>query len=77
MQVQEQSNKLSNLQLELLKLFSQNVSDEQLHDIKNMLTNYFFSKASEEFEKLAAEGNWSEATYEQWANEHNRTSGAE
>lgn len=69
----EQSSKLSNLQLELLKIFSRNISDEQLLEVKEILSRYFADKASDEFEKLAEERGWTAETYKQWANEHNRT----
>jgi hypothetical protein len=72
MQIQE-TNKLSNLQLELLKIFSRNISEEQLLEIKGILSRYFAGKASDEFEKLAEEKGWTAETYRKWANEHNRT----
>lgn len=73
MSLPEQSSKLSNLQLELLKIFSRNISDEQLLEIKGILSRYFADKASDEFEKLAEEKGWTAKTYKQWAAEHNRT----
>jgi hypothetical protein len=36
MATQDQSLKLTNLQLELLKIFSRNISDEQLLEIKGI-----------------------------------------
>ncbi|MFT3704954.1 MAG: hypothetical protein QM802_21490 [Agriterribacter sp.] len=71
---QEQSSKLSNLQLELLKIFSRNIPDEQLHEIKGILSRYFADKASDEFEKLAEQRGWTADTYRTCANEHNRSS---
>jgi hypothetical protein len=73
MAAQEHSYKLSNLQLELLKIFSRNISDEQLLEIKGILSRYFADKASDEFEKLAEQRGWTAETYQQWANEHNRS----
>ena len=35
----------SNIQLELLKLYSTNIQENELHDIKNYLANYFAQKA--------------------------------
>lgn len=72
MSAQEQSSRLSNLQLELLKIFSRNISEEQLLEIKGILSRYFADKASDEFEKLAEERGWTAETYKSWANEHNR-----
>ena len=45
-------NKLSNLQLELLKLFSYGVNDDDLKVIKNFLTKYFAEKAMDEADKV-------------------------
>lgn len=69
----EQSYKLSNLQLELLKIFSRNISDDQLLEIKGILSRYFADKASDEFEQLAEQRGWTAETYQKWASEHNRS----
>ena len=73
MALQERSYKLSNLQLELLKMFSRNISNEQLKEIKGILSRYFADKASDEFEKLAEERGWTAETYRNWANDHLRS----
>jgi len=73
MSVQEQSTKLSNLQLELLKLFSRNISDEQLLEIKEILSAYFAELATREMDKLWEEKGWTQETMEQWLREHMRT----
>ncbi len=67
------AQKLTNLQLELVKLFSYKVADSQLIEIKLLLGNYFAEKASEEMDKLWDENNWTEDTMKEWANEHLRT----
>ncbi len=38
---------LSNLQIELLKMYSSGVSDEYLNDIKIIIAKYLFNKAQE------------------------------
>ena len=48
-----QTAKPTNLQLELLKIFSRNLSETQLLEIKGILSRYFAEKATDEFEKLA------------------------
>jgi hypothetical protein len=73
MDAKDQPTKLSNLQLELLKIFSRNISDDQLLEIKGILSRYFADKASDEFERLAEERGWTAETYRQWAKEHMRT----
>ena len=67
---------LSNMQKELLKLYSTNIPDEELHEIKLLLANYFAAKATNEVDKLWEENNWNEETMNKWANEHNRSKGS-
>jgi hypothetical protein len=43
---------LSNLQIELLKMYSSGVSDEYLKDIKLMIAKYLFSKAQERADNI-------------------------
>lgn len=47
-----QSTKLSNLQLEFLKLFSRGVSDEELFEIRSVLADYFANKLTTEAAKI-------------------------
>jgi hypothetical protein len=67
---------LSNMQKELLKLYSTDIPDEQLEEIKLLLSNYFADKATEEMDRLWDKNNWNEQTMNQWANEHNRSKGS-
>ncbi len=67
------AQKLTNLQLELLKVFSFELSDEQMQEIRSLLANYFAEKATEEADRLWDEQGWTEETMEKWANEHFRT----
>lgn len=64
------SGKLSNLQMELLKVFNRDVPDEQVMDIRNLLSEYFLNKADEEIEWLEKEKGYTAETYKQWASEH-------
>jgi len=57
---------LSNLQLELLKIYSFNLADNQLLEIRDILAKYFADKATEEMDKLWEENNWSKETMEEW-----------
>lgn len=57
---------LTNLQLELMKLFSLNLSDEELYDVRQILSNYFADKASNEMDRLWDENNWSDETMDNW-----------
>ncbi len=68
-----QAQKLSNLQLELLKVFSYQLNQQQLADIKNLLSHYFAEQATQEMDKLWEENNWDNNTMLEWVNEHLRT----
>jgi hypothetical protein len=68
-----QAQKMTELQLELIKLFSYPVNPQQVTDIKNLLANYFANQASQEMDKLWQENGWSDETMNEWANEHLRT----
>ena len=68
-----QTQKLTNLQLELLKVFSYQLNQQQLTDIKNLLANYFAEQATQEIDKLWEENSWDSNTMTNWANEHLRT----
>jgi hypothetical protein len=63
---------MSNLQLELLRLYGNNVSDETLREIKILLAKYFADKASEAMDKVWDEKGLSEQDMIGWTNEHNR-----
>lgn len=65
--------KLTNLQLELLKIFSFKLTDQQLIEIRNLLANYFAQRVDEEFEKVWKEKGYSSDIIHEWANEHMRT----
>ena len=65
--------KLSNLQLELLRLYGNDVSEETLLEIKKVLAKYFADKATEEMDKVWEEKNLTEQDMIDWTNEHNRS----
>lgn len=71
--MQTQSQKLTNLQLKLLKRFSYQLNIQQLNDIKMLLANYFAQQATQEMDKLWNENNWDNDTITKWTNEHLRT----
>jgi len=61
-----QERPLSNIQLELLKMYSHGVSDEQLKEIRGILVDYFLRKATEEADRLWNEKGWSNETMDDW-----------
>jgi len=69
----EVTQKLSNLQLELIKVFSYQLNDIQLFEIRDILTKYFADKATQEMDDLWIENKWNSNTMDDWAEEHLRT----
>jgi hypothetical protein len=68
----ETVRKLTNVQIELLKLFQYNLPEEQLAEIKNILAKYFAKTATTEMNKLWDENNWDNDLMQEWANENLR-----
>lgn len=58
MGIQTISAPLSELQLELLKLFAMGVSEEEMQEIRRLLSNYFMQKAIDEATQV-----WEEKGY--------------
>jgi hypothetical protein len=69
----ESTKKLTNLQLELLKIFRFDLSDKQLKEIKSILVAYFAEKVTKDIDKLFEEQDWGEEKIEEWSKEHLRT----
>lgn len=69
----ETAKKLSNLQLEILRVFSFDLEEKQIIEIRDLLAKYFAEKATEEMDRLWDERGWSEQTIEEWSKEHMRT----
>ena len=57
---------LTNLQLELIKLFSLDLAEDELIEIRRMLSKYFADKASDEMDRLWEKNNWSDETMDNW-----------
>lgn len=64
--------RLTNLQQELLKIFSIELSDKELLELKHLLATHFASKASDEMDRLWETNQWNQETMETWLAEHPR-----
>lgn len=64
---------LSNLQLELLKVYSFDLEEEQLLEIRELLSQYFADKATREMDALFEQNNWGQEKIEEWSKQHLRT----
>ena len=60
---------LSNLQLELLKLYSTDVEEKDLKNVKQLLAMYFSKKAVAEADKIWDEQNFSNEMMNKWLDE--------
>lgn len=69
----ESVGNLSNLQVELLKMFHYNLSDRQLLEVKKVLSDFFTKNLTTEIDKFCDENDWDEKTIESLKDEHLRT----
>ena len=63
---------MSNVQLELLKLYANDVPDEQLTEIQLLLGQYFAEKASTLMDDFMTEKGLNSEDMIKWAHEHDR-----
>jgi len=63
---------LTNIQMELLKTFSFNLSDKQLFEIKGLISTYLAEQITFEMDELFEEKSWGDEKLEEWENEHMR-----
>ncbi len=63
------SQPLSNVQEELLKLYSTDLSDAELHELKLLLSKFYALKASHAADKIWVKKNYSDSIVEDWLNE--------
>lgn len=68
------SKSMSNIQLELLKLYATDISDEDLINIKRLMVQYFAEKITRQMDMLWEENNWTAQTMHDWAKGHVRSS---
>ena len=68
-----QVQKLTNLQRQLLNLFSVELSEEDLREIKQLLAMHFAQKSSDGMDRLWEQNNWNQETMNAWLLEHFRT----
>lgn len=66
MESSSHTQNMSNIQLELLKLYSTDVSDQELHEIKRYLAQYFAQQAIEEADEVWESKNLDNALMDQW-----------
>lgn len=61
------------IQLYLLKLFSRIESEQELEEVKQVLSDYYFKKVEERAAEISKEKGWTQDTLIAMADEHFRT----
>ena len=64
--IPETSPQFSNMQLELLRLYSYNLPDEELAEIKELLARYFAEKLRRRADEVWEEKGWTNDTMEEF-----------
>ena len=64
---------MTNLHLELLKIFKYDLDDYQLVELRELLSAYFANKVDSEMDKVCNEKGWTISSIETLAKEHTRT----
>ncbi len=64
---------LTNLQLELLKIFERDIDEKDLLEIKKFFVQFFANKSMDLADKVWENNNWNEDDEEFFLKEHNRT----
>jgi len=60
---------LTNLQMEILELYSTNLAEDELNELKTVLAKFYADKASWEADRLWDERNLTDKDMEKWLNE--------
>ena len=69
MQIPEPSQKFSNLQLELLRLYEHNINEEELLKVQDFIGKMFLEKLSDDVNLSIKEKKISPDQLEEWLNE--------
>ena len=67
-----QTQTMSNLQLELLRTFTRQISEDDVLAIRKMLANYFAQKAMNLADETWDKNNWTNADTQKFSAEHHR-----
>ena len=70
MQEVQSSQNFSNIQLELLKLYSTDIENSELLEIKNYLANFFAKKAISEADSIWESENFDNELMDKWLDEN-------
>ncbi|MEO8148260.1 MAG: hypothetical protein ABI723_11505 [Bacteroidia bacterium] len=60
---------LTNVQMEILKLYNLDISDTTLLELKDLISDFFLEKARKRADEIWVERGYTEETVKQWLNE--------
>ena len=66
---EKEPTKLTPLQLELLKLYSMELPEQELLEIKDMLGKHFLHKVSQAATNASIQNNYTQQDYNNWLND--------
>jgi len=66
--LQQISYPLSNIQVELLHLYSTGISDNNLLELKNVISQFLFDKARDRADEIWEAKSYNQETVQQWLN---------
>lgn len=66
------TEKLSNMQIELINMFNYNLSTKQLIDVKDVLSDYFAKQVTTQIDDYFEKNSLDNSTIEKWSKEHMR-----
>lgn len=73
MQSAQQTTVFNPIQLYLLKIFSRMESEQELEEVKQILSEYYFNKVEKRAAEISKKKGWTQETLDEMANEHFRT----
>lgn len=69
----ETTASLNNAQVHILRLLANLKTEEEVDELRSLISSYYAKKATEEMDKLWASGEWDHNKNEQILKEHLRT----
>ncbi|MDO8367880.1 MAG: hypothetical protein Q7T20_13850 [Saprospiraceae bacterium] len=63
---------LTNIQLQLLKLYSYDLKEDEMQDLQKMLASFFAERIQKRTSKLWDERGYTNETMKQWLNDENQ-----
>ena len=66
------TGKFTKAQLDILKMFSTDMPDDEWEEVRDLISKYFLLKARNSIDTLFEEKGWGEEKINEWSKEHMR-----